>query len=117
MASYDDKVKEAKRLLEVMEAGQQASSDLAKLCYEVIDMEALSRAHSALTSLGLLAMQGTYDDVGRGTKPRLTAPNTPGVSRNLQRFCNTIGETASISVKPITGRKGSRKQARCQKVP
>ncbi len=39
MASYDDKVTEAKRLLEVMEVGQQASSDLAKLCYEVVDMD------------------------------------------------------------------------------
>ncbi len=39
MASYDDKVTEAKRLLEVMEVGQQVSLDLAKLCYEVVDMD------------------------------------------------------------------------------
>jgi hypothetical protein len=39
MASYKDKVTEATRLLEVMEAGQQASLDLAKLCYEVVDMD------------------------------------------------------------------------------
>ncbi len=39
MASYKDKLTEAKRLLEVMEAGQQASLDLAKLCYEVVDMD------------------------------------------------------------------------------
>ncbi len=39
MASYKDQVAEAKRLLEVMEVGQQASSDLAKLCYEVVDMD------------------------------------------------------------------------------
>ncbi len=39
MASYKDQVAEAKRLLEVMEVGQQASSGLAKLCYEVVDMD------------------------------------------------------------------------------
>ena len=39
MASYEDKVTEAKRLLEVMKVGQQASLDLAKLCYEVVDMD------------------------------------------------------------------------------
>ncbi len=39
MASYEDKVTEAKRLLEVMEVGQQASLDLAKLCYEVVDID------------------------------------------------------------------------------
>ncbi len=39
MASYKDKVAEAKRLLQVMEAGQQASLDLAKLCYEVVDID------------------------------------------------------------------------------
>ncbi len=39
MVSYKDKVTEAKRLLEVMEAGQQASSDLARLCYGVIDVD------------------------------------------------------------------------------
>ncbi len=41
MPSYKNNVTEAKRLLEVMEAGHLASFDLARLCHVVIDLDGL----------------------------------------------------------------------------
>ncbi len=74
MASYDDKVTEAKRLLEVMEVGQQASSDLAKLCYEVVDMDGVEL-------LKLAADMGRSPDYVDHLRRRGKRHETPTYSR------------------------------------